>query len=63
MNYAILKFLDVNRDKGFAINLFVAFLLRCFTKFRACLRGVGGPQVGEVARLGGVSIKISTSAV
>ena len=30
MNYAILKFLDVNRDKGFAINLFVAYLLRGF---------------------------------
>ena len=30
MNYAILKFLDVNRDKGFAINLFVAYLMRRF---------------------------------
>ena len=30
MNYAIVKFLDVNRDKGFAINLFVAYLLRGF---------------------------------
>ena len=57
MHYAILKFLDVNRDNGFAINLFVAYLLRCFyQKFRACLRGGGGPRVGEVDRLGGVSI-------
>ena len=25
------------------------------TKLRACLRGGGGPQVGEVTRLGGVT--------
>ena len=30
MNDAILKFLDVNRDKEFAITLFVAYLLRGF---------------------------------
>ena len=25
------------------------------TRLRACLRGGGGPQVGEVTRLGGVT--------
>ena len=31
-----------------------SFIYRCL--FRACLHGGGGPQVGEVTRLGGVSL-------
>ena len=35
------------------IPLSITFLK--FESFRTCLHGVGGPQVGEVTRLGGVT--------
>ena len=34
---------------------FCTFLYRCFVRLRATLHGGGGPQVGEVASLGGVT--------
>ena len=53
--FGALNLPEVNQFTGNCFRMVRIVLKITFLKLRACLHGSGGPQVGEVSRLGGVT--------